>query len=118
VITDVVDDEVLVALYQRAALVVVTSRYEGFGLPALEARLCGAPVLCADNSSLREVVPDPLARFPADDVTATATAIGRALTDDAFRAVLRALPLPTFTWDLAAERTATVYRHLLRRGAR
>ena len=55
---EVTDDE-LVRLMQTAALVVFPSLYEGLGLPVLEARRCGAPVVCGDNSSLRELVADP-----------------------------------------------------------
>jgi glycosyltransferase involved in cell wall biosynthesis len=118
VLTDVVDDDVLVALYRSAAVVVMASRYEGFGLPVLEARLCGAPVVCADNSSLREVLPDPVARFATDDVGAMAALLERALTDTTFRDALLAVEVPPFTWDRAARRTAAVYRELLGEGVR
>ena len=113
-VTGVVDDDVLVALYQGADLVLFPSRYEGFGLPPLEARLCGAPVVCGDNSSLREVITDPAARFDADDPAAIASVLRRALTDASFRAQLLATPPPAFTWDLAAQRTAERYEMLLR----
>lgn len=51
-------DEVLPGLYAAATAVVVPSRYEGFGLPALEGMAAGAPVVAADTSSLPEVVGD------------------------------------------------------------
>ncbi len=50
-----VEDEYLVPLYSGARLLVYPSRYEGFGLPILEAMACGCPVLCSDSSSLPEV---------------------------------------------------------------
>jgi len=49
-----IDDETLAALYAGAAAVVVPSLYEGFGLPALEARACGARLVCSDLPELRE----------------------------------------------------------------
>ncbi|MGQ9707850.1 MAG: glycosyltransferase family 4 protein [bacterium] len=50
-----VSDDNLRALYSAARLSVYPSRYEGFGLPVLEAMACGCPVLCSDSSSLTEV---------------------------------------------------------------
>ena len=61
--TGFVSDEALTLLYQGAGAVIFPSLYEGFGLPALEAMQCGAAVLCADSSSLKEVQPLAEARF-------------------------------------------------------
>lgn len=48
------DDEDLAALFSGAEATVVTSNYEGFGMPALESSACGTPVICKNNSSLFE----------------------------------------------------------------
>lgn len=112
VLTGFVPDDLLVALYQLAHLVVFPSRYEGFGLPPLEARQCGAPVICGDNSSLREVITDPRARFDADDPAAIAAVMTRVLDDPALRRTLAEAPLPDATWDRAAVLTAAVYRRV------
>lgn len=56
--TDYISDEEKVILYQHAEWFVYTSRYEGFGLPPLEAMQCGCPVITSNNSSLPEVVGD------------------------------------------------------------
>ena len=56
ILTDFVEDQDLIRLYQGATLFVFPSVYEGFGLPALEAILCGCPTLAVDRSSLPEVV--------------------------------------------------------------
>jgi glycosyltransferase involved in cell wall biosynthesis len=77
------------ALYRRAACCCVASRYEGFGLPALEGLAFGAPVVAADGSALTEVVADAGIVFPAGDVDALTRAIERVLGDDALRAELR-----------------------------
>ncbi|MFZ4812640.1 MAG: glycosyltransferase family 4 protein, partial [Ilumatobacteraceae bacterium] len=113
--TGFVSDELLVSLYRAAHLVVVPSRYEGFGLPVLEARQCGALVVCGDNSSLRELVPDPSARFDADDADDMARVMAAGVLDDEFRRQLRAMPMPPFTWDNAAAITIDAHRELLRR---
>ncbi len=115
VMTGFVSDAVLVAMNQATELVVFPSRYEGFGLPVLEARRCGAPVICGDNSSLREVVPDPSARFDSDDVSSIHDHLERALADRSFSQALRTAAIPNFTWEEAARRTLLAYDDLLDR---
>ncbi len=105
VVTGYVSDETLCRLYQGAHLVVFPSYYEGFGLPALEAMKCGAPVICADATSLVEVQTMPEARFDPLSVRAISAAMSQALADHYFRERLRDQALPPFTWDLAGQRT-------------
>jgi len=100
-----VSDEDLVRLYQGAELVVFPSLYEGFGLPVLEAMRCGAPVICSDASSLREVQLDAAARFDPEDPAAIAAVLQRVLTDDAERGRIAALDPPPWSWEAAAEET-------------
>lgn len=69
------------AYYQRAKVLVMSSRYEGFGFPVLEAMACGTPVVAFDNSSLTEVVGDAGILVPDGDVPEMARAI-RSLLDD------------------------------------
>ena len=111
-ITGYVSDDDLVRLYQSAELVVFPSFYEGFGLPVLEARRCGARVICSEGSSLPEVLPDVRARFDASDIEAMSGLIGRALTDAKFAAVLDAVPDPGFSWSDSAARLTEVYAGL------
>ena len=112
-LTGFVEDRTLVELTQAAALVVFPSLYEGFGLPVLEARRCGAPVICGDNSSLVEVMPLAEARFDADDPAAIAAAIERVLADEDLQARLRAMPIPeNFTWEAAAATTVETIERL------
>jgi glycosyltransferase involved in cell wall biosynthesis len=108
-VTGFVADDVLVELYQSAALVVFPSRYEGFGLPVLEARRCGARVICSNVSSLPEVMPLKAATFDPEDASELARLVERALVDPRYQAVLDAAPLPQFGWDRAADLTAEVY---------
>ncbi len=109
-VTGFVSDESLVTLYQTAELVFFPSVYEGFGLPVLEARRCGTPVVCSDGSSLQEVLPEPSAWFNPYDVADMADVLRRALDDAEFTARLRAVPDAGFTWSNAAEKVAGVYR--------
>lgn len=73
--------EQLPALYAGCDAFVFPSRYEGFGLPALEAMASGVPVIAANATSLPEVVGDAGVLFDADDVEALADALERVLVD-------------------------------------
>jgi glycosyltransferase involved in cell wall biosynthesis len=76
----------LAGLLDLATVVAVPSRYEGFGLPALEAMAAGVPVVAADATSLPEVVGDAGVLVPPGDGAAWATAIGGLLADPEERA--------------------------------
>jgi len=106
VLTGFVDDADLSALYSDARCFVYMSRYEGFGLPPLEAMACGTPVICANNSSLPEVVGEAGVLLDADDVSGVAEAIRRLDASEAYRAELSRAGLRQarlFNWDLCAE---------------
>jgi glycosyltransferase involved in cell wall biosynthesis len=106
-------DPALVEAYQAADLLVLPSRYEGFGLPVLEAMACGTPVVCSDRSSLPEVAGDAALLVDPDDTTALADAIARVLSDAALAADLRQRGLArarAFTWRRTAEATRSIYQ--------
>lgn len=115
IMTGRVSDAELVELNQAAHLVVFPSLYEGFGLPVLEARQCGAAVLCGDNSSLREVQPDADARFDSSSTSSMTSALTRALSSKGEIARLRNLEIPQFSWAESASGTASVIRQLQKR---
>lgn len=101
-----VSDDDLVALYNLCTLFVFPSWHEGFGLPALEAMRCGAPVIAADSSSLPEVVGWQEALFTPQSDEAMAKKMTYALTDDAFRAELvrrGTEQAKEFSWDKSAK---------------
>jgi glycosyltransferase involved in cell wall biosynthesis len=111
-----VSDELLVALYNGCSAFVFPSRHEGFGLPALEAMRCGAPVLAANATSLVEVVGDEAALFDPDDPQALAEKLERVLTDAAWRAERLAAAQEQarrFSWDRTAALTMSVFEHLV-----
>ncbi len=105
VFTGFVPDADLPVLYNICELFVFPSWHEGFGLPALEAMACGAPVIGANTSSLPEVIGLAEAMFdPRDDQAITASMV-HALSDAAFREHLRTHGLAQakkFSWDASA----------------
>jgi glycosyltransferase involved in cell wall biosynthesis len=123
-ITGRIPTDALVKLYRRAALVVVPSRYEGFGLPAVEAMACGTPVVATSAGALPEVmrVGSGGLLVPRDDPEALASAIATLLGEPEMRREMgaRARPLieATFSWPRVAERTARIYREVVEERSR
>jgi glycosyltransferase involved in cell wall biosynthesis len=110
-----VEDARLAALYRGALAAVVPSRYEGFGLPALEAMACGAPVLVTAAGNSPAVVGDAALVVAPDDAAALADGLRRLLGEPALRERLtREGPLraAAFSWRRAAERTVEVYERV------
>ncbi|KAB8330865.1 glycosyltransferase family 4 protein, partial [Scytonema tolypothrichoides VB-61278] len=104
-------------LYRACTLFAFPSRYEGFGLPPLEAMACGAPVVVSDASSLPEVVGGAALRVAPDDVVGWAAAISRLLGDPALRADLRRrgfAQAARFSYRRAAEETLAVLERAAR----
>jgi glycosyltransferase involved in cell wall biosynthesis len=107
-----VDDAELRALYAGATVFVCPSRYEGFGLPALEAMALGAPVVCADAGSLPEVVGEAGLMFSVGEQGRLATTMAHVLRDPVLRRNLIAAGhnrAAQFTWAKAAASTVAVY---------
>jgi glycosyltransferase involved in cell wall biosynthesis len=103
-----VPDEDLAALYSGAACVVLVSIYEGFGMPALEALACAAPLVASNRGSLPEIVGDAGLIVDALDERSIAGGLERAVNDDRTASWLRdAGPrrATAFTWQDAANVT-------------
>ena len=99
-------------LYNAATVFAAPSRYEGFGLGPLEAMACGTPVVCANASSLPEVVGDAALLVAPDNVTGWANALWRVLADAPLRAELRARGLQRaalFSYEKAARETVAIF---------
>jgi alpha-1,3-rhamnosyl/mannosyltransferase len=110
-----VSDDDLVALMRGAAVVLVPSLYEGFGLPALEALACGAPVVCSDRTALPEVVGDAAELADPEDPAALAEATARALAPARAAELRDAGPrrAAAFTWTRCADRVVAAYHAAL-----
>ena len=103
----------LAALYRGAACLVFPSRYEGFGLPALEAMASGAPVVATAAGALPEVVGDAAILVEKQDTVALAGGIERAIADRE-RLVAAGLERASrFSWAETARKTLEVYHELL-----
>jgi glycosyltransferase involved in cell wall biosynthesis len=107
----------LVDLYSAAIRLLFPSRYEGFGLPVLEAMACGCPVVTYRNSSLPEVAGDAAIMVADGDFEAMGRAAGEIALRPNLAARLRKAGLARareFSWGKAAQATIAVYRRFLR----
>jgi glycosyltransferase involved in cell wall biosynthesis len=100
----------LAALYRGAACLVFPSRYEGFGLPLVEAMASGTPVVAAPDAALVEVAGDAAVFATPDEL---ADGIRRALAQRERLVAAGLERARRFTWDETARRTLAVYRELL-----
>ena len=100
------------ALYRTAGVLALPSRYEGFGLPVVEAMARGCPVVCSDAACLPEVAGGAAELVPVGDVAALADALGAVLDDGARRDRLVAAGrsrAADFTWEASAGAHAHAY---------
>ncbi len=115
VFTGYINDEELIQLYNLCQLYIFPSWHEGFGLPALEAMACGAPVIGANTTSLPEVIGLDEALFDPFDVGAITAKLSKALQDEAFRRCLREHGLQQakkFSWDETARRAISAWESM------
>ncbi len=107
-----VDEADKPALYAGADALLFPSRYEGFGLPPLEAMACGTPVIASRAASLPEIVGDGGLLYDPDDTTGMAEGLLAVLTDGPTRAALAEKALAQarrFSWARTAEETLRAY---------
>ena len=114
---EAVDDRTLASLYTGTTAFIYPSRYEGFGLPLLEAMACGAPVLAARAGAIPEVVGDAGILVDPDDELEMAVGIDRLISDshlaDRLRETGRRRAMD-YTWDRTAALTTDAYRTAVR----
>jgi len=107
--------------YAAASVFVFPSRWEGFGIPPLEAMACGTPVVSSNRSSLPEVVGDAGLMVDPEDIDGMGEAILRILNDKDLAQELRERGLQQakrFSWKTSAERTLKVYEEVYQRYVR
>jgi glycosyltransferase involved in cell wall biosynthesis len=112
-----VDDALLPGLYAGAEAFALPSRYEGFGLPVLEAMACGTPVVSSRASSLPEVVDDAGMQVDPEDTEGLAAALELLALNAELRADLRRRGLERageFSWAAAARAQMDVYERVAR----
>ncbi|HEX9841556.1 MAG TPA: glycosyltransferase family 1 protein, partial [bacterium] len=110
-----VPDDDLVHFYGATDVLVLPSLSEGFGLPALEAMACGAPVIASEAGALPEVVGNAGLLFPPRSADSLAAALGRVLGDATLRAGMGARGLvqaAQFTWDASARAALAGFQEL------
>jgi glycosyltransferase involved in cell wall biosynthesis len=104
--------ETLRYFYEAAAAFVFVSRYEGFGLPPLEAMACGTPVVASNVSSLPEVLGDAAVQVNPTNVFEIARGITEVLLDESLRAALVRCghdQASRFSWERAAREVLAIY---------
>lgn len=110
-----VPDDDLPAVYGAATITVMSSIYEGFGLPILEAMACGSPVVCSQSSSLPELGGDVVHYFDPLTIDSMVAGMDAVLGDEALQQKMR-LTGPSqavkFSWERAAQETIGVYEQI------
>ena len=105
--------DTLRCFYESAAAFVFPSRYEGFGLPPLEAMACGTPVVTSNISSLPEVVGDAAVLVKPENVFDIARGIREVLLDESLRTELIARgreQAARFSWEFTARQVLEIYQ--------
>jgi glycosyltransferase involved in cell wall biosynthesis len=113
-----VPQDVLPLWYNAATLFVYPSRFEGFGLPVLEAMACGAPVITSTASSLPEVAGhhDTARMVDPEDIETLAATMAEVARDADLRAMLRQNGLAqaaNFRWEKTAQETVALYQKVM-----
>lgn len=115
--TGYVSHAALSALYSAAELYLAPSRHEGFGIPLLEAFLCGCPVVCSSGGALPEVAGDAGLVVSGWDAGEWSRTISETLSDSSKLAAMRERGLrrvAKFSWRKTAEIHAQVYAEVAR----
>lgn len=111
-----IDEEDKPAVYRGAETFVFPSRYEGFGLPPLEAMACGTPVVASNSSSLPEVVGDAGFAIDPDDERQLGGSIIATIVQEELAADLKQKGLQqaaAFSWEKTATETLMVYSEVM-----
>lgn len=116
ILTGYVPEQHLPALYTGADVFIFPSKYEGFGLPVLEAMACGTAVVCSYSTSLPAGIRDCVVNVEVSSAPILAEAIRMVLNDSLLREDLRHRGMQRarlFSWTATGEKTLDVYRQII-----
>lgn len=111
-----INDKTLARLYSQAVAFVFPSLYEGFGIPILEAMVCGCPCLLSNRSSLPEVAGNAAIYFEPEDVDSIQSSLAQLLDDASLRAKLIQKGFvreKLFSWRKTVDQTLSIYKGLI-----
>lgn len=117
ILTGFVSQSELVALLNGATIFFYPSRYDGFGLPVLEAMRCGTPVITSNMSSLPEIVGETALLVSPDNIQEMSETLVKLLTNSKLRETFRKkgfTQVEKFSWHRVAGKTLDVYRKAVR----
>lgn len=118
IFTGYIPEDDLISLYNLCKAFIFPSWHEGFGLPALEAMNCGAPVIASNLSSLPEVIGLKDALFDSLDDIAMSEKIEKVLMDELFRKKLLEhgkIQIKKFSWEESAEKAIKAFEELIKK---
>ena len=110
------DDHELMTFYSLAAAFVYPSKYEGFGIPLVEAMACGTPIVAANISSIPEIAGNAAQYFEPDSEVSLAEALDNVVDDDTIKVSMIENGFKrkeSFNWDKTARETYEVYNKLV-----
>lgn len=114
-ISGYLEREDTINILKQASVFVYPSLYEGFGLPILEAMLCGVPVVASKTSSIPEIAGDAAILVSPDDIDEIASAIMSVLEDHELASKMVELGIRQagrFSWEATARKTLDIYRQV------
>ncbi|MBC8206571.1 MAG: glycosyltransferase family 4 protein [Kiritimatiellales bacterium] len=106
----------LPAFYSACDLMAFPSLFEGFGFPIVEALACGAPVICSDTSSMREIAGDVVPKFDPYSTASIFQCLEKTLSEGWSEAKRQArlAYAAQFNWNVAAHKTLEIYERAVR----
>jgi glycosyltransferase involved in cell wall biosynthesis len=112
------DDQSLAFFYKKALCFVFPSKYEGFGIPILEAFACGCPLICSNTSSFPEVAGDAAIYFEPNQIESITQALDKVLNSETLRQEMVErgyIQSQKFSWKMTAQKTFELYQSLLKK---